>query len=85
MKTQATATMKVAETKKIDVATDPVDATDSAAVLAAAVWTSSDEAIATVATDGTITAVAAGKATITVTSNALTANTALTVNAADAA
>lgn len=85
MKTQATATMKVAETKKIDVATDPADATDSAAVLAAATWTSSDEAIATVATDGTITAVAAGKATITVTSNALTANTALTVNAADAA
>lgn len=48
---------------------------------ATVVWTSSDEAVATVAEDGTVTAVAAGQATITATAEEKSASCQVTVNA----
>jgi len=74
--------MKVGDTKKVSVTTDPADADDSAAVIAAVKWTSSDDTKAPVGADGTITAVDAGTATITATSGELTATIAVTVTAA---
>jgi len=74
--------MKVGDTKKVSVTTDPADADDSAAVIAAVKWASSDDTKATVGADGTITAVDAGTATITATSGELTATIAVTVTAA---
>lgn len=59
---QKTASLAVGGTKKITATISPENATNKNVT-----YTSSDEAIATVATDGTITAVAAGSATITVT------------------
>lgn len=81
---QKTASMKVGDTKTITVTTDPTDADDSAVVIAATKWTSSDTAIATVSADGIIAAVAAGAATITGTSGAFTASVAVTVTAVEA-
>lgn len=59
---QKTATMKVGETKIITATVAPENATDKTAT-----YKSSDETIATVASDGTVTAVAVGTADITVT------------------
>lgn len=78
---QKTAAVKVGDTKAITVSVTPENATDSAAIISAAKWTSSDDKIATV-TDGTITAVAVGTATITVTSGTFTSNVVVTVSAA---
>lgn len=79
---QATAAMKVGDTKQVTAAADPADADDAATVNAAISYKSSDETIATVAADGTITAVAAGSATITATSGSFTGTVKVTVTAA---
>lgn len=75
--------MTVGVPKQIAIDTDPVDATDREAILAAVKWTSSDDKIATVAEDGTVTAIAAGKVTIKAESGELIAETEVTI-AADA-
>ncbi|KRM54616.1 Ig-like domain-containing protein [Lacticaseibacillus sharpeae] len=82
IKLQATMSLKVGDTKKPTLAADPADAADAAAVVAATTYKSSDETIATVAADGTITAVAAGTATITATSGTFTGDCKVTVAAA---
>ncbi|MGE3202048.1 Ig-like domain-containing protein [Lacticaseibacillus paracasei] len=64
------------------VSADPVDAVNASEVVSAAKFTSSDTGVATVADDGTITAVAVGSATITATSGSFTAAVAVTVSAA---
>lgn len=79
---QATASMKVGDTKQVTATADPAGADDEATVNGAIAYTSSDEAIATVAADGTITAVAEGSATITATSGSFTASVKVTVTAA---
>lgn len=80
---QATASLKVGDpAKQITVTTDPADASDSADVLKAVTWSSSDPAVATVA-ENEITAVAAGTATITATSGEFTATVKVTVSAAE--
>lgn len=78
---QKTASIKVGETKAITVSVTPENATNSAAIISAAKWTSSDNKIATV-TDGTITAVAVGTVTITVTSGTFTSTVVVTVSTA---
>ncbi|MCI1985317.1 MAG: Ig-like domain-containing protein [Lactobacillus sp.] len=79
---QATASMKVGDTKQVTAAATPAGADDEAAVNGAITYASSDETIAKVGTDGTITAIAAGTATITATSGAFTATVKVTVAAA---
>lgn len=79
---QATASMKVSDTKQVTATAEPANAADADAVNGAITYTSSDEAIATVAADGTITAVAEGTATITATSGDFTATVKVTVAAA---
>lgn len=74
--------MQVGATKQVNATADPADADNAAAVNGAITYASSDETIATVATDGTITAVAAGSATITATSGIFTATVKVTVSAA---
>lgn len=74
--------MKVGDTKQVTATADPADADDAAAVNGAITYASSDEAIATVAADGTITAVAEGTATITATSGSFTGAVKVTVAAA---
>jgi len=56
--------IKVGEAKTLRATVSPADAADVSVT-----WTSSDEAIATVAVNGRVTAVSPGTATITVTSN----------------
>lgn len=79
---QATASMKVGDTKQVTATADPADADDAATVNAAITYASDTEATATVAADGTITAVAEGTATITATSGSFTATVKVTVTAA---
>lgn len=79
---QATAAMKVGDTKQVTAVADPTDADDAAAVNSAITYASSDETIATVAADGTITAVKEGTATITAASGNFTASVKVTVSAA---
>ncbi|MDY0839001.1 Ig-like domain-containing protein [Lacticaseibacillus chiayiensis] len=79
---QKTASLKVGATKQITVSADPVDAFNASEVVSAAKFASSDTGVATVAADGTITAVAVGSATITATSGSFTATVAVTVSAA---
>lgn len=79
MTSQKTASIKVGDTRNITITTVPEDADDSSAVIAAITWESSDESVATVNSDGTITAVSAGTATVTATSGSLTATVAVTV------
>lgn len=74
--------MKVGDTKQVTAAADPTDADDAATVNAAIKYASSDETIATVAADGTITAVKEGSATVTATSGSFTASVKVTVSAA---
>ena len=76
---QKTATIKVGATKQVTAATNPTNASDASAMVSATTFLSSDEAVATVANDGTITGVAIGSATITATSGAFTAEVAVTV------
>lgn len=59
----ATASVEVGKTIKISGSVAPADATDKSVT-----YKSSDEAIATVKADGTVTGIKAGKATITLTS-----------------
>lgn len=74
------------DAKDITIASDPVDASDTTAVVKATTATSSDEAVATVAlkSDGTftVTGVKAGTATITFTSGDFTATLAVTITEA---
>jgi uncharacterized protein YjdB len=79
---QATASMKVGDTKQVTASATPAGADNEATVNAAIKYASDNEAIATVAADGTITAVAAGTANITATSGSFTASTKVTVAAA---
>ncbi|WP_272845650.1 Ig-like domain-containing protein [Liquorilactobacillus mali] len=76
---QKTASIKVGATKQVTVSADPATASDASVVVSAATFASSDEAVATVAADGTISGVAAGSATITATSGSFTATVAVTV------
>ncbi|WKF84484.1 Ig-like domain-containing protein [Lacticaseibacillus pantheris] len=78
---QATASMKVGDTKQVTATADPADSDDAATVNAAIAYASDNTAIATVAADGTITAVAEGTATITATSGSFTASVKVTVAA----
>lgn len=78
---QKTASMKIGDTKAITVTADPTDATDFDVTKVTSA--SSDDKIATVSADGTITAVAVGSATITYTFNAFTATVVVTVTAAE--
>lgn len=73
-----TASIVVGNTKKVAETVAPTNATNKAVT-----YSSSDDAIATVANDGTITAVAAGTATITVTTEdgSFTDTVAVTVTA----
>lgn len=73
--------MKVGDTKQVTASATPAGADNEATVNAAIKYASDNEAIATVATDGTITAVAAGTANITATSGSFTASTKVTVAA----
>lgn len=75
---QKTASMKVGDTKKVTGTIAPDNATDKVLT-----YTSSDEAIAKVASDGKITAIAAGNADVTVTTHdgAKTDKCAITVTA----
>ena len=79
---QATASLKVGDTKQVTATADPADADDAATVNAAITYASDNTTIATVAADGTITAVAEGTATITATSGSFTASVKVTVAAA---
>lgn len=79
MTSQKTASIKVGDTRDITITTVPLDAGNSAAIIAGVTWRSSDESVATVNSDGTITAVSAGTATVTATSGSLTATVAVTV------
>lgn len=76
---QKTASMKVGDTKKVTATVAPENATDKSVIYA-----SDKEEVATVAADGTITAVAEGTANITVTTHvgAKTDKCAVTVAAA---
>lgn len=76
---QKTATIKVGATKQVTVSANPTNAVDANAVVSATTFSSSDEAVATVANDGTITGVAVGSATITATSGSFTAEVGVTV------
>lgn len=76
---QKTATIKVGATKRVTVSAEPVDASDANAVVSATTYSSSDEAVATVTNDGTITGVAVGSTNITATSGSFTAEVAVTV------
>lgn len=76
---QKTATIKVGSTKQVTVTANPTNASDASAVVSATTFSSSDEAVATVTNDGTITGVAVGSATITATSGSLTAEVGVTV------
>ncbi|KMO49476.1 hypothetical protein PY97_05715 [Lacticaseibacillus rhamnosus] len=59
-----------------------MDAFNASEVISAAKFASSDTGVATVAADGTVTAVAVGSTTITATSGSFTATVAVTVSAA---
>lgn len=74
--------LKVGDQKKATLAADPSDADNAAAVVSATTYKSSDETIATVAADGTITAAKEGTATITATSGTFTGDCKVTVAAA---
>lgn len=76
---QKTATIKVGATKQVTAAANPTNASDASAVVSATTFSSSDEAVATVTNDGTITGVAVGSATITATSGTFTAGVAVSV------
>ncbi len=72
-------TLLVGASDKLTVTIEPENVTDKTIV-----WTSSDEKVATVAEDGTVTAVAVGTATITATCGEATATCKVTVNSVTA-
>lgn len=74
--------MKVGDTKQVTASAVPAYASDAAEVVAAIKWSSSDDTVATVSSDGTISAKAEGTATITATSGSFTATVAISVSAA---
>ncbi|WP_435748622.1 glycoside hydrolase domain-containing protein [Microbacterium sp. PMB16] len=76
---QTPLTLEAASTAKVTATVAPVDATDKTVE-----WSSDDEGVATVTADGTVTAVAAGEATITATTRdgGFTAQRAITVTKA---
>lgn len=78
----ATTSIKVGATKKVSVTAEPANATDADAVVKAVTYKSSAEGVATVAADGTITAVKEGSADITATSGSFTVTVKVTVTAA---
>jgi len=61
---KTTASLKIGETVKLNATVSPSDADDKSVT-----WTSSRDAVAKVSSDGTVTAVAEGEATITVKTN----------------
>ena len=73
---QTTASVEAGKTVKLTTTVAPSNATD-----ATPVFTSSDETIATVASDGTVTAIKAGTVTITVTAGGKTTTATITVTA----
>ena len=75
---QGTASLYVGDTAKLTAKVEPTNATNPAVT-----WSSNNESVATVGTDGTVTAVSAGTATITVTTadGNKTAECKVTVNA----
>lgn len=73
-----TAELKIGETKKVVATVAPDNATDKTVT-----WASSDEKVATVTADGTVTAVAPGKATITATAGDKKATCEITVKYAN--
>lgn len=77
---QKTATGTVGTTKNLSVTVQPTDADNKETVLQAVTWATSDAEVATVE-NGTVTFVKAGAATITATSNDLTATCQVTVTA----
>lgn len=74
--------MKVGDTKQVAASAVPTNASDAAEVVAAVKWSSSDDTVATVSSDGTISAKAEGTATITATSGSFTAAVAVSVSVA---
>lgn len=68
-------TVSLGKTLKLKVAKVPADATDNYAIK----WTSSNEAVATVSANGTVTGVSLGEAEITATSNGWTVKYKITV------
>lgn len=74
---KTTATLLVGATTKLTATKTPANTTDTTEIT----WKSSDETVATVAADGTVTAKAAGTATITATCGEKTATCAVTVTA----
>lgn len=79
---QQTASMKVGDSKQITAAADPVGADDEDAVNGAITYASDNTDVATVAADGTITAVAEGTANITAKSGSFNSAVKVTVAAA---
>lgn len=79
---QATASMKVGDTKQITAAADPAGADDEDAVNGTITYASDNTDVATVAADGTITAVAEGTANVTATSGSFNSAVKVTVTAA---
>ena len=75
---QTSLSLKVGATGKLVATVAPADTTDDKTV----VWTTSDSAVATVAQDGTVAAVKAGKATVTATAGGKAAACEVTVAAA---
>ena len=69
-------TLSTGKTESLTLTAEPEEAE-----LAGVVWTSSDEAVATVDGDGTVTAVAEGKATVTASVDGVEASCAVTVRA----
>lgn len=70
--------MKVGNTTKLSATVAPDDATNKTIA-----YNSSDEKIATVASDGTVTGVAAGSAMITATADGKSGTSAITVTATE--
>ncbi|RRG08835.1 MAG: hypothetical protein DUD32_09350 [Lactobacillus sp.] len=76
--TPTTASVEVGKTTKLSATVAPDDATNKTIA-----YKSSDEKIATVASDGTVTGVATGSATITATADGKSGTSAITVTAAE--
>jgi alpha-L-fucosidase 2 len=70
--------VEVGKTTKLSATVAPADATNQTVA-----YKSSDEKIATIAGDGTVTGVAAGSATITATADGKSGTSAITVTAAE--
>lgn len=73
----ATLTLEVGNTSTLTATVSPTDATEGKVV-----WTSSNEAVATVSEDGLVSAVAEGSATVTATAGGVSGSSAITVSAA---